>query len=63
MFSKNFCHPASIQDWDANQAICLVQKTEDTCKLMQTSKCAWTSAKELIPDHDFCAPTEMTDSQ
>jgi len=63
MFTKNFCHPDSTEDWDTNQAICLAQKTEDTCKLMQTSKCAWTSGKELIPGTDFCAPTLMTDSQ
>jgi hypothetical protein len=27
---------------------------------MQTAKCAWSSAKELAPATDFCAPSKMT---
>lgn len=57
LFSKNFCHPPTRDNWETEAANCLQQDTEVTC---QTAKCAWSTGKELTPSQDFCAPAEMT---
>jgi hypothetical protein len=56
-FSKRFCHPISTKSFEQDAEMCLVNKDAQSCP---TALCAWTSAKELIPANDFCAPAEMT---
>lgn len=56
-FSKRFCHPVSTEDWEKNVDMCIKNKVANTCP---SGVCVWSSAKELIPPQDFCAPAEMT---
>ena len=56
-FSKKFCHPGQGDKLETTLANCLKQTDATACT---TESCVWSTAKELIPPHDFCAPAEMT---
>jgi hypothetical protein len=59
MFSKKFCHPTSVAEISA-QSHCFKLDTTTSC---EADGCAWSTAKELIPDSDFCFPKEMTNDE
>jgi hypothetical protein len=60
MFSAEFCHPAVVNSdtTDFVWSSCLAQSDSATCSI--APGCVWSEGKELIPDHDFCAPMDMT---
>jgi len=60
LFSKNFCHPPSTENWEKEAANCLKNDVKSAC---EDAKCAWTSGKELTPSEDFCAPTMITQDE
>jgi len=60
LFSEDFCHPVQVSGntsvgvWDN----CVTKPTAPECSI--TTGCNWSTGKELIPDHDFCAPMDLT---
>jgi hypothetical protein len=60
LFSEEFCHPVVVNKdtaatvWDG----CIAHPTAATCSI--SAGCNWSTGKELIPDHDFCAPMDLT---
>jgi hypothetical protein len=60
LFSEDFCHPVIVNKdtaaavWDG----CITSTTAATCSI--SAGCNWSTGKELIPDHDFCAPMDLT---
>jgi hypothetical protein len=68
MFTEPFCHPVNVtQDTTpAELSMCLVMVTNATCESVQPmtsvafAGCVWSKGEDLIPDHDFCAPMEIT---
>ena len=60
MFSEDFCHPATVNKDTAETqwSICIEQKDAASCSLKPG--CIYSDGKELIPDHDFCAPMDLT---
>jgi hypothetical protein len=60
LFSTDFCHPATIEaSTDAASWSVCVDKTAATDCSIQAG-CNWSDGKEAIPDHDFCAPMDLT---
>lgn len=60
-FSKNFCHPSAIQgSTSSDLSECLDMKTSTTCDTLP--RCTWSTAEDIIPPTDFCAPADMTDA-
>jgi len=61
LFTKEFCHPV-IATKDTPIAVfeqCVKSDTMALCSI--SAGCNWSTGKELIPDHDFCAPMDLTD--
>jgi hypothetical protein len=60
LFSQDFCHPVNVDKntpktvWEG----CITHVTAAGCAT--TAGCNWSDGKELIPDHDFCAPLDLT---
>jgi len=60
LFSTDFCHPVSVNgnttstEWDS----CMNLYSSSACSMEQG--CNWSTGKELIPDHPFCAPADLT---
>jgi hypothetical protein len=62
LFTKEFCHPIKNADDKINNdawAQCISKTGKDECN-SNVNVCAWSNAADLIPDHDFCAPRDMT---
>lgn len=57
-FSKRFCHPYSTNVWGDNVESCMAMYGMNSCEAL--SNCTWSTARELVPPHDFCAPANMT---
>jgi hypothetical protein len=60
LFSEEFCHPVIVNK-DTDDSVletCGKEITKDTCSI--AAGCNWSTGTELIPDHDFCAPMDMT---
>ena len=63
LFSTDFCHPATMPPKDTMEAewtMCVAATEPITCA--NTQGCNWSNGKELIPDHDFCAPMDLTNN-
>ena len=60
MFTEAFCHPAEVKStmWKT----CL-ENTGSLDSCTKIPECIWSDGKELIPDHDFCAPTDVDKTQ
>lgn len=65
-FSKRFCHPVTAETSETdptNVETCMQYAAIEVCEeahlTSNHSPCAWTTGAELIPSHDFCAPTNM----
>jgi hypothetical protein len=60
LFTKEFCHPIKVSDSTPAAAFddCI---SKDTAALCTDAKCLWSDGTDLIPDHDFCAPADLTD--
>jgi hypothetical protein len=60
LFTEEFCHPVVVSKdtlstvWD----ICVMADTSATCSI--APGCNWSTGTELIPDHEFCAPMDLT---
>jgi len=60
LFTKEFCHPADFKDATvADYGMCLSKSDSTICEL--AIKCKWSNGTAMIPDHDFCAPADITD--
>jgi hypothetical protein len=52
LFENNFCHPATIQSWEAQGQHCIPNQDETSC---QAAGCVWSTGVELVPpEGDFC---------
>jgi len=60
LFTEDFCHPVVVNKDTASSVWygCTKSDSKDTCSI--TAGCNWSSGQELIPDHDFCAPMDLT---
>jgi len=60
LFSEDFCHPVNISKstpkavWEA----CVSSASPTMCA--DNAGCNWSDGKEFIPDHEFCAPMDLT---
>jgi hypothetical protein len=61
MFSTDFCHPVTVtgNTTESEWNVCFNQATPSDCTM--EPGCNWSTGKELIPDHPFCAPADLTD--
>jgi hypothetical protein len=57
LFASNFCHPPTTNNWEQAAPKCLAMMTQQTCK---SAQCVWSTAKEFIPDSEFCAAAEIS---
>jgi len=66
LFSEEFCHPiqtAGIKTTKAQWAECVVKTNSAECMTVSVSgvlQCAWNNGADLVPDHDYCAPKDLT---
>ena len=58
LFNKEFCHPSEVKAPIATWTMCEQKQLATDCSLQK--ECNWSEGKELIPDHDFCAPADIT---
>jgi len=58
VFSTELCHPASIKSPIDMWTTCVANDDAADCSI--ATGCGWSEGKDLIPDHDFCAPIELT---
>lgn len=61
LFTKEFCHTIDVTSTTTTAMMedCLKNDVKDMC--ITKAECMWSNGKALIPDHDFCAPTDITD--
>lgn len=57
LFTEEFCHPVEIKKTATAASLdeC-IGKSLNEC----ASPCVFSNGADLIPEHDFCAPKEMT---
>ena len=60
LFSTDFCHPVIVNKDTAETMWTLCTDAKDTTECSIATGCNWSDGKELIPDHDFCAPMDIT---
>ena len=66
LFSEEFCHPikdAAIKTTKAQWAECVIKTNSAECLTVSVSgvlQCAWNNGADLVPDHDYCAPKDLT---
>jgi hypothetical protein len=59
LFTEDFCHPVVVnKDTKTSVFDECFKESATTCSL--AAGCNWSSGQELIPDHDFCAPMDLT---
>jgi hypothetical protein len=60
LFTANFCHPVTVtkDTTDAVWSTCLNAQEPTDCA--KAAGCVYSEGKELIPDHPFCAPMDLT---
>jgi len=66
LFTADFCHPMKV-DKDTPETMwsaCLAADVGTCATTMVSStgipSCVYSNGKDLIPDHDFCAPMDLT---
>jgi hypothetical protein len=61
LFQSDFCHPVKIskETTETEWSVCTNEGTPTDCSLQKG--CNWSTGKELIPEHPFCAPADLTD--
>jgi hypothetical protein len=59
LFTAEFCHPVKIDmaTVEGDFAQCITKTTAQECN---NGSCKWSNGMGLIPDHDFCAPSDLT---
>jgi len=60
LFSEDFCHPVNVLKTTSDSVWSGCIASTDTAMCANNAGCVWSSGKELIPDHDFCAPMDLT---
>jgi hypothetical protein len=58
LFTEEFCHPGEIKKTVTTVGILdkCIGKSSTEC----AAPCVFNNGADLIPDHDYCAPKEMT---
>jgi len=59
LFTKPFCHPPKGTNMTESDWNTCLWNDESEC-YNTGGQCIWSNAVELIPDHEFCAPRDMT---
>ena len=62
LFTKEFCHPVKVAGTNMTKdswTQCVSKTNAAECTQV-ASQCAWNNGADLVPDHDYCAPADMT---